>query len=234
MRAPVEAGAHHRSANGSGSVAPVELKRRALTQVARQLGHPQGLAGRLVAAGLDRTNAREVQAAVDATHAGAGATVADLGFGGGVGLSLLLDRVGATGTVHGIDISDAMLARARRRHADALSAGRLVLRAGSLTALPLPDASLDAFITTNTVYFVDDLAAAFADMARALAPSGRGVVGLGDARAMASMPFTAYGFRLRDVDDVVETARAAGLAPSGHDRVGDRATPFHVLTFARS
>jgi arsenite methyltransferase len=42
-------------------------------------------------------------------------SLADIGFGGGVGLSLLLDTVGDTGIAHGIDVSPNVLDRARSR-----------------------------------------------------------------------------------------------------------------------
>jgi ubiquinone/menaquinone biosynthesis C-methylase UbiE len=149
------------------------------------------LAGRFVGIGLNRRNARTVKAAVDATGAGAGASVADVGFGGGVGLSLLLDRVGPSGTVHGVEISEGMLAAARRRYAAEVSARRLVLHGGALRHLPLAATSMDGLVTTNTVYFVDDLGEVFAEMARVLRPTGRAVIGVGDPEAMAQMPFTA-------------------------------------------
>ena len=44
---------------------------------------------------------------------------------------------------------------------------------------------------------------AFGEIARTVRPGGRAVVGLADPEAMASMPFTAHGFRLRPVDDVI-------------------------------
>jgi arsenite methyltransferase len=207
----------------------VDPRTRLFAEAARQLGHPQGLAGRLVGAALNRGNARSVKAAVDATEVGAGASVADVGFGGGVGLSLLLDRVGPSGTVHGVEISQEMLARARRRYAAAVSAGRLILHAGSLGQLPLPDASLDGLVTTNTVYFVDDIGEAFTEMARVLAPSGRAVIGIADPEAMAKMPFAPYGFRLREIGDLVDGARTAGLELRGQARVGDGPSAFHVL-----
>jgi hypothetical protein len=69
--------------------------------VARQLGHPGGLAGLLVGAMMDRRNGRTIAAAVNALSPQADTVVADIGFGGGVGLELLLDRVGMAGQVHG-------------------------------------------------------------------------------------------------------------------------------------
>ena len=68
--------------------------------LARQLRHPAGLAGHLVGLMMNRRNRRTITAAVDALAPSEGAVVADIGFGGGVGVELLLDRVGAAGRVH--------------------------------------------------------------------------------------------------------------------------------------
>lgn len=82
--------------------------------MARQLRHPAGLAGHLVGAMMNRSNRGDITAAVDALSPAAGTVVADIGFGGGLGLRLLLDRVGSTGQVHGIEVSTTMLNRAAR------------------------------------------------------------------------------------------------------------------------
>ncbi|UUZ58658.1 methyltransferase domain-containing protein [Nocardioides sp. B-3] len=188
--------------------------------LARQLGHPSGLHGKVVARGLNKGNGTVVREAVAASGAAPGQTVADLGFGGGVGLRLLPDEVGSTGIVQGVEISQTMLATARRRFAADLVSGRLVLSPGDLTALPLPDGSLDSVVTTNTAYFVEDPARAFSEIARVLRPGGRVVVGIGDPDHMRTFPFTAHGFRLRPVDDVVELLTGAGFR--GRDRPSRR------------
>ena len=169
------------------------LRQRALEGVAGQLGRPHGLVGRGVAVLLNRGNRPAVAAAADATEAVAGNTVADIGFGGGLGLDLLLQRVGQQGTVHGVEIAEDMLTRARARFTTQIAAGQLMLVSGSLTALPLEDKSLDAAITVNTVYFVSDLDAVCAELARVLRPGARAVLGVGDPEAMARLPFTPTG-----------------------------------------
>ncbi len=199
-----------------------------MSTLAGQLGNPHGLLGKGVAAMLDRGNRAMVAGAVEAAEVAPGAAAADIGFGGGVGLSLLLDRVGAGGTVHGVEISPDMLARARSRFVSEVGAGRLRLLTGSLTELPLADAAVDAAITVNTVYFVPELDRACAELARVVRPGGRVVVGIGDPAAMARMPFTAYGFRLRPVADVIGELERVGFAVE--DRVIEhRPVPAHLL-----
>jgi ubiquinone/menaquinone biosynthesis C-methylase UbiE len=87
-----------------------------LAGLARQLRHPHGGAGRFVGSMLNRANRTTVMAAVDAVAPAPGQVAADIGFGGGLSLPALLDRVGPTGRVHGLDISHLMVERARRRH----------------------------------------------------------------------------------------------------------------------
>jgi len=206
----------------------MSMRGRIEAEIARQLGHPSGFAGRLVGRGLNRGNRRAIEAAVEALASDRDAVVADVGFGGGIGLRLLLDRAGA-GTVHGIDVSSEMIEQARARFAEDLAAGRLYLHDASITALPLPASSLDGLITVNTIYFVEDLGQAFHELARTLKSSGRAVIGIGDPDAMEKMSFTAHGFHLRPVVDIEAALGAAGLTLVDHRRVGKGRISAHLF-----
>jgi arsenite methyltransferase len=197
--------------------------------LAKQLGHPQGLAGRVVGRRLNQRNEKAVDAAVAALEIGAGQVVADVGFGGGVGLAALLRSPAAT--VHGAEISEDMLRAAGKTYKSELAAGRLRLHAAPMSALPLPDAGLDGIVTTNTIYFIADLAPAFAELRRVLAPGGRLAIGIGDPDHMKDLPFTPYGFHLRPVDDVVRQLATAGLTLTDHRRLGPTEGPRHLRVF---
>jgi ubiquinone/menaquinone biosynthesis C-methylase UbiE len=202
--------------------------------MARQLGRPEGLRGRMVGRGLNKGNRTAVTAAVAATGVGPGQAAADIGFGGGIGLQLLLERVGADGHVDGVELSVTMLAAARRRYRTACSEGSMTLHAGTLGDLPLEDGSLDGLITTNTVYFVEDLPQAFGEIARVLRPTGIAVVGVGDPEWMRSMPVTAHGFRIRPVDALISLLHQAGLTDVRDERVGETGQVFHLLSARRA
>lgn len=179
--------------------------------LARQLGGPSGFLGGRVATGLNKNNGPLIAAAVTILDLSGGERVADVGFGGGAGLGLLLTGVGAAGEVHGVDPSTSMVTRAGKEYAEAISGGRLVLHKAGMESLPLADGSLTGWISLNTIYFVDDIATAFGEFARVMAPDGRGVLGVGDPDAMGSHRFTQYGFRLRPIAEVVDALEAAGL-----------------------
>ncbi|MCT7659262.1 methyltransferase domain-containing protein [Mycobacterium deserti] len=208
------------------------IRHRLLSAIAGQLGRPHGLLGPLVARVLNRGNGKAIADAVDAAHVQPGSSAADVGFGGGIGLRLLLDRVGDNGNVHGVEIAEAMLRRARSALRHDVQSGRLRLSEGSLTGLPFPDASLDTVITLNTVYFISDLDAACAELARVLRPGGRVVVGIGDPEVMRRAPFTRFGFTLRPVTDIAAALTKTGLTVEQR-RIEDKPMPRYVFVGLR-
>ena len=178
---------------------------------------------------LNRANKVAMTEAVAALAPTPGATVADVGFGGGLGLDLLLGAVGADGHVVGIDRSRTAIARAARARRQQLEDGRLTLHETSILVLPLADGALDGAITINTIYFIEELDRALAELARVTAPSGRLVIGLGDPDAMAKERVVQHGFRLRPVPEVIETAAGAGFTLQDRRRTGTGKDAMHLL-----
>ena len=196
---------------------------------AGQLARPSGIIGRAVARMMNRGNGGVIRAAIDLAAIEPEQRAADFGFGGGLGLRLLLERVGPFGRVTGIDAAADVVARANRVFQDPITLGRLTVMVGSLQALPLPDASIDAAITVNTLYFVQDVEVVFAELRRVLRPGGRLVVAIGDAEAMARLPFTPYGFTLRAAADVRSALESAGFTGVEDHRVGTGPGASHLL-----
>lgn len=116
-----------------------------------------------------RTN-REMKAYASllGRHAGLGdkAEVVDLGCGTGE-VTRLLRHLGCR--VHAIDLSDAMLARARTKHA---ADPMVTLSAGDAENPPLTDACADAVICRNLLWTLTDPEHAFAEWHRILRPGG--------------------------------------------------------------
>ena len=205
------------------------FRERLLSAVAGQLGRPHGILSPFVARALNRGNEKAIVAAVDAAQAPRGGVVADIGFGGGVGLQLLLDRIGDEGVVHGIEIADDMLSRAKAKFG---SDRRLRLARGSLTELPLDDGTVDALITVNTVYFISELDGACREFARVLRPGGRAVIGIGDPDVMARLPFTKHGFTIRPVSEIAAALQNSGLQVEQR-RIEDKPIPRYLLIGTR-
>jgi arsenite methyltransferase len=109
-----------------------------------------------------------------------GEVVLDLGSGGGIDVLLSASRVGPTGFVYGLDMTDEMLELARRNATDA-SATNVEFRKGRIESIPLGDASVDVVISNCVVNLSTDKAAVLAEVARVLRPGGR--VGISDVVA---------------------------------------------------
>jgi hypothetical protein len=172
----------------------------------RDREEPAGLVGRVIGRLLNRGNRSVILAAVNAAEASNGGTVAEIGFGGGAGLALLLEQVGPTGVVHGIEISQTILAGARRRFAKQVKKKQLQLHHATMQLLPFTDGSVDAVVSTNTIYFVD-----------------------------SHGPNAIHQTRVRTSADGrgLESLRLAGLTLIEDRRVGDGAEAFHVLACER-
>jgi SAM-dependent methyltransferase len=101
-----------------------------------------------------------------------GEVVVDLGSGGGLDVFLAARKVGPTGRAIGVDMTPAMLDRAR---AGAAKAGlsNVEFLEGMIDALPLPDASADCVISNCVINLATDKAAVFREIARVLKPGGR-------------------------------------------------------------
>ncbi|HYN29135.1 MAG TPA: arsenite methyltransferase [Dermatophilaceae bacterium] len=106
-----------------------------------------------------------------------GERVLDLGSGGGIDVLLSARRVGPTGFVHGVDMTEEMLELAR---ANAAKAGvdNVEFLAGTIEDLPLPDEAVDVVISNCVVNLSTDKPAVLAEMFRVLAPGGR--IGVSD------------------------------------------------------
>ena len=183
----------------------------------------------------------------DALGAAPGERVLDVGCGPGFYCAELLEEVGPSGSVVGVDGSPAMLALAARRCA---AHANVELLEGDALELPVDDASFDAVLSVQVQEYVADVTAGIAELWRALRPGGRAVVfdvdwatlslqsdatGLTERVLRAwdehlahrSLPRTlAARLRAAGFEDVEMTAHAFATVEFDGDRYGPALTPF--------
>jgi SAM-dependent methyltransferase len=109
-----------------------------------------------------------------------GETVLDLGSGGGIDVILSAKRVGPDGLAYGLDMTDEMLALARKNTADAGVKNAIFLK-GVIEDVPLPAGSVDVVISNCVINLSTDKAKVLTEIARVLRPGGR--VGVSDVVA---------------------------------------------------
>ena len=102
----------------------------------------------------------------------AGEVVLDLGSGGGIDVILSANRVGPTGVAYGLDMTDEMLALARRNAQEAGVTNVHFLK-GVIEEIPLPADSIDVVISNCVINLSVDKPAVLAEMGRVLKPGGR-------------------------------------------------------------
>ena len=102
-----------------------------------------------------------------------GDEVLDVGCGPGFYVVDILDIVGQTGAVTGVDTSAAMLAIAGRKAGDRPN---VRLLEGEATKLPVGDASVDRAISVQVFEYLSDVDAALAELLRVVRPGGRVVI----------------------------------------------------------
>jgi len=101
-----------------------------------------------------------------------GQTVLDLGSGGGIDVLLSAKRVGPTGKVYGLDMTDEMLALARENQRKA-GATNVEFLQGTIEHIPLPNNSVDVIISNCVINLSTDKDAVFREAVRVLKPGGR-------------------------------------------------------------
>jgi arsenite methyltransferase len=106
-----------------------------------------------------------------------GETVLDLGSGGGIDVILSAKRVGPSGVAYGLDMTDEMLALARKNAAEVGAANVHFLK-GVIEQIPLPADSVDVVISNCVINLSADKSAVLSEIARVLKPGGR--IGISD------------------------------------------------------
>jgi arsenite methyltransferase len=102
----------------------------------------------------------------------AGDTVVDLGSGGGIDVFLAAQKVGPAGKVIGVDMTDAMIQRAKDLAVE-YGYANVEFKLGDIEALPLDDGSIDVIISNCVINLSPDKDQVFREAYRVLKPTGR-------------------------------------------------------------
>jgi arsenite methyltransferase len=102
-----------------------------------------------------------------------GEVVLDHACGAGMDLLLAARRVGPRGRAIGVDLTPAMVERARRGARAAGLAERVTITQGTYEQLPVADGSIDVVISNGVLNLAPDKRVVLAEIARVLRPGGR-------------------------------------------------------------
>jgi SAM-dependent methyltransferase len=138
-----------------------------------QFGMPKGVLGRIAGFIMAHrsSNIERIEWAVAELDARAADCVLEIGFGPGIGIKMLSERI-VEGKVYGIDHSPLMARKARGRNREAVDSGRVELIVASSSRLPSFDRRIDKVLDINTFQFWDEPIRALLGLRAVLKPGG--------------------------------------------------------------
>ena len=150
-------------------------------------------------------------------HLKSGEVVVDLGSGGGLDVFLASKMVGPQGRAIGIDMTPAMVERARA-NAEAAGYQNVEFHLSTIDRIPLADASVDCVISNCVLNLAPDKPAVFREIARVLKPGGRVAISdialkhdLPEAIAQSMAAYVGCVAGALQIDDYRAELRAAGF-----------------------
>ena len=146
-----------------------------------------------------------------------GQTVLDLGSGGGIDCFLAAQKVGQTGKVIGVDMTPAMIDRARINK-EKMGVKNVDFRLGEIEHLPVSDDSVDVIISNCVINLSPDKPGVFREAYRVLKPGGKlavsDIVTEGDLPDIIKESLSAWAGCIAgamDVNDYVKGLQEAGF-----------------------
>jgi SAM-dependent methyltransferase len=183
----------------------------------RQCRKPAWWPGRLFLSGMNTSHGPLTTWGLTHVEAKRDFTILDVGCGGGQTVHTLAAAAG-DGKVYGVDYSPTSVAATRSKNAEAIAAGRVDVREGSVSKLPFPDGMFDLVTAVETHYYWPDLVADMREVLRVLKAGGTFVLiaeaykGGGRLEAPTGLVMKVLGGRLLSANEHRELLTQAGFA----------------------
>lgn len=180
--------------------------------IASQARDPRGFIGKLIAAIMAKETIGVNERAVGALDIQPSDHVLDIGCGSGLSLKLIAE-LAQKGKACGVDPSLVMAERAVQMNRSAVKAGRVDVRVATMAQLPFPDQYFDKVMSVHTLYFVEDLNAAFSEVARVLKPEGLLVLAFrtpANETVVSNFPPEVYTFR--SLQEILRALKGSGFS----------------------
>jgi ubiquinone/menaquinone biosynthesis C-methylase UbiE len=168
---------------------------------------PSAAIGLLIGEQMVRQHGPETRWTISLLHIAPNDQVLEIGCGAGRGLELVVPLLPEV-QVTGIDLSAAMVRRARRRNGPALKTGHVSVRQGDVARLPFPERRFDNIFSIHSLYFWTDPEKAVQELSRVIKSGGRLAITVSPGKVgEPSDP----GFLRRMEDEVLPEMERAGF-----------------------
>ena len=179
-----------------------------------QTRKPEGKLGKMMLNGMNSGHAKMADWGLSHLKTIAPESIIDLGCGGGRNAGELLKKYpSAVGTA--VDYSSLSVEKARDYNKDIITAGRLEVRQGDVSALDIPEGEYDLATAFETIYFWPGLEKCFTEVARILKDGGYFmIVNESDGTDAASLKFEKIidGMKCYTTEQITEALKKAGFS----------------------
>ncbi len=179
------------------------MEEKELAELAAQLRKPHGVMGIRTGELMNEGNRMMNLEAIRLLQVQGNVEILEIGMGNGRFVNEVL-RAYPGSRYTGVDFSSTMVNEAESFNAEAVQQGRAGFLEGDLRALPVQDEMYDAAFTVNTIYFWDEAQSALKEIGRVLKAGGVVLISLRPRRHMQNYPFTRYGFKLYEPEEVLD------------------------------
>lgn len=196
---------------------------QALQSLASQLREPHGEQGIKVAHMMNESNIEMTRACYRFLQVKENQNLLELGHGNAAHISEFLNT---NKNLHynGLEISNLMYEEAQKINSQWIKNSRAEFKLYDGHIMPYEDNFFDFVITINTVYFWKSPLETFKEIQRVLKKQGVFCMAFGAKDFMKTLPFIHYGFKLYDLQEILEFLERASFQGIVSEKGKDRAT----------
>lgn len=180
-----------------------------LQELASQLSCPKNEDGIEVANNMHEHNIGMTKKTIEALYIAKGDQILELGHGSCKHLPEILNKAENV-SYDGLEVSTLMHQQAAQVNNSYTKANQAFFHLYNGQNIPFSDNTFNKILTVNTIYFWQNPETFIKEIYRVLKPDGLFSIGFADREFMESLPFTVYGFKLYDKEQL-----HALVAPSG-------------------
>ena len=139
--------------------------------------------------------------------------VLEIGFGTGKLIFEMAKRVN-TGLIEGIDLSDTMVAIAKKKNKKYIAEGKVIIRQGDFAETAYSDNRFDKICSANTIYFWPQPDNYIKNILRILKPGGKLILAFVDKAQLESRPLSTSVFHFYHQDEIIKLLSRNGFSGS--------------------
>jgi len=186
------------------------MKKKLQQKLGQQLSNPTGFWGLVIGRLMNVINKEMYQAAYKLLELKSNDCLLEIGFGNGAFIKEISSKI-YPGNYYGIDISDTMIASAKKKNKKLINTGKVTLVKSNVNNLPFDTNFFNKILTINTIYFWDNPKQIMSEIKRVLKPEGSFIVALNTREAMENSEYVKEKFTLYDKEKVVHLFQNSGF-----------------------